>query len=126
MSAPRLAPQGSTTVSSEVTSQGSIEIRSYGQDPRIPNPGDLMLISTTDQKDGGRNQSVEFTLRIKGRDMQVFLDAAVEAVRLWSENKEWLESKTTAVAAEVEGPVYKLAAARSAGQALAIRLAYAK
>ena len=126
MSAPRLAPQGSTTVSSEVTSQGSIEIRSYGQDPRIPNPGDLMIISTTDQKDGSRKQATEFTLRIKGSDMQIFLDAAIEAVRMWKENKEWLETKTRSFDAPDDGPIFKIATARKADQALAMRILHAK
>ena len=126
MSAPRSAPQGSTTVSSEVTSQGSIEIRSYGQDDRIPNPGDLMIISTTNQTDGGRKQAVEFTLRIKGSDMHIFLAAASDAVRLWNENKEWLQTTTTSRSADDDGPIFKIATARKVDHVTVMKMLHAR
>jgi len=92
MSAPRMHPSGMIEVVSNARLEGKLSIYGYGQDDRIPNPGDLLIVTTNWIKENARNQEIEFSLRIRGRDMALFVEAAKEALLLWNDNKHWLQA----------------------------------
>ena len=92
MSAPKVHPSGFISVVSTATMQGKLELFGYGFDDRIVNPGDLLIVSTDYVTENGHKQKVEFTMKIRGRDMHIFTEAAHTAELLWDENKHWLNA----------------------------------
>ena len=91
MPAPKMQPSGFVTVTSSATMQGKLELFGYGFHDLIVNPGDLLIVSTDYLQENGHRQKVEFTLKVRGRDMHLFCDAAHTAELLWNENKNWLD-----------------------------------
>jgi hypothetical protein len=79
-------------VTSTAQIQGKLELFGYGFDDRVINPGDLIIVSSDYVGENFHRQKVEFTLRLRGRDMQLFVDAATTARNLWDENKHWLNA----------------------------------
>jgi hypothetical protein len=92
MSAPRMQPSGMIEVTSNARLEGKLNVFGYGQDDRIPNPGDLLIVTTNWIKENARNQEIEFALRVRGRDMWLFAAAAQEALEMWENNKHWLQA----------------------------------
>lgn len=92
MSAPRMQPSGMVEVTSNARLEGKLQVFGYGQHEDIPNPGDLMIVTTNWVKDGFTKQQIEFKLRIRGRDMALFAAAANEALIMWNDNKHWLQA----------------------------------
>lgn len=92
MAAPARAPQGMINVVSTAQMQGKLELFGFGSDERAISPGDLVIVSTDYVGESFHRQKVEFCLRLKGRDMHLFVEAAKIAEALWEENKEWLNA----------------------------------
>ena len=92
MSAPKMQPTGMVNVVSTAQLQGKLELFGYGQDARAINPGDLLIVTTDYVGENLHKQKVEFTLRLRGRDMYLFETAAHTAQLLWNENKHWLNA----------------------------------
>ena len=103
MSAPKLQPSGFVTVVSSATMQGKLELFGYGFDDRIANPGDLLIVSTDYVQESGHRQKVEFTLKVRGRDMHIFCEAARTAEMLWVENEHWLNSSVNTPNLDMRG-----------------------
>ena len=116
MSAPRMHPSGMVEVVSNARLEGKLEIFSYGQRDDIPNPGDLMIITTNWIKENARVQEIEFKLRIRGRDMAIFHQAAKEALMLWNDNRHWLQASISN-----PGDTRAMTKIRSTDQAAAIK-----
>jgi hypothetical protein len=72
--------------------QGKLELFGYGFDDRVINPGDLLIVTTDFVGENMHRQKVEFTLKLRGRDMHLFVDAAHTAQGLWVENQHWLNA----------------------------------
>jgi hypothetical protein len=72
--------------------QGKLELFGFGADPRAINPGDLLIVTTDFVGENMHRQKVEFTLRLRGRDMHLFVEASKNAEMLWDENKHWLNA----------------------------------
>lgn len=94
MSAPKRHPTGMVTVTSTAQTQGRIEVFGFGQDERAISPGDLVIVSTDFLMENHHKQKVEFSLRLRGRDMHLFEEAAHTASLLWNDNKHWLQAST--------------------------------
>lgn len=92
MSAPRMQPSGMIEVTSTARLEGKLLVYGYGQHEKIPNPGDLLIVSMNDLRENAKNQEIEFSLRIRGRDMALFAAAANEALLMWNDNKHWLNA----------------------------------
>ena len=116
MSAPRMHPSGMIEVVSNARLEGKLEIFSFGQRDDIPNPGDLMIVTTNWIKENLRVQEIEFKLRIRGRDMALFERAAHEALMLWNDNKHWLQASVSN-----PGDTRPMTKIRSMDQAAAIK-----
>lgn len=67
----------------------------FGQDERVTNPGDLLIVMVQEIHENLKTQEIEMALKIRGRDIQVFIEAARLAAALWEENKDWLQAPVT-------------------------------
>jgi hypothetical protein len=92
MPAPRMQPSGMIEVTTTSRLDGRISVYGYGQDDRIPNAGDLLLVCSNDLKENAKNQAIEIALRIRGRDMELLARAVADALMLWNDNKHWLQA----------------------------------
>ena len=92
MSAPKLQPMGMVNVVSTAQLQGKLELFGYGAHEGAINPGDLLIICTDYVGENMHKQKVEFKLRLRGRDMHLFLEASRIANNLWNENEHWLNA----------------------------------
>jgi hypothetical protein len=87
-----MQPSGMVNVVSTAQLQGKLELYGFGQDIRAVSPGDLLIVTSDYVGEGFHKQKVEFTLRLRGRDMHLFVDAANIAQALWVENQHWLNA----------------------------------
>jgi len=87
-----MQPSGMINVISTAQLQGKLELFGYGQDDRAINPGDLLIVTTDYVGENMHKQKIEFTLRLRGRDMHLFEEAAHTAQLLWRENEHWLNA----------------------------------
>ena len=85
-----MQPSGMVNVISTAQLQGKLELFGFGQDARAINPGDLLIVCTDYVGENLHKQKVEFTLRLRGRDMHLFEAAAHTAQLLWIDNEHWL------------------------------------
>ena len=92
MAAPKLQPIGMVNVVSTAQLQGKLELFGYGAHEGAINPGDLLIICTDYVGENMHKQKVEFKLRLRGRDMHLFLEASRIANNLWNENEHWLNA----------------------------------
>ena len=92
MTAPKMQPSGMINVTSTAQLQGKLELFGYGAHDGVINPGDLLILCTDYVGEGFHRQKVEFKLRLKGRDMYLFVEAANLANNLWAENEHWLNA----------------------------------
>ena len=92
MTAPKMQPSGMINVTSTAQLQGKLELFGYGAHEGVINPGDLLILCTDYVGEGFHRQKVEFKLRLRGRDMHLFVEAAKLANNLWDENKHWLNA----------------------------------
>lgn len=95
MSAPRMNPTGMVDVTTHAVMEGKLALYGYGSDPRLPNPGDLLIVTTNYIRENAKIQEIEFALRVRGRDMYLFSAAAREALDLWEDNKHWLQQPSS-------------------------------
>jgi hypothetical protein len=92
MSAPKMHPNGFVSVTSTAKMHGRIEVFGYGFHEDAVNPGDLVIITTDYLMENAHRQKIEFSLKLRGRDMYLFEDASHTARLLWDENKHWLNA----------------------------------
>jgi len=92
MAAPRRPILGMVNVTSTSQLQGNISVFGYGQHEKAISPGDLVIVAHDYLGQGLHRQKVEFSLKLRGRDMHLFVDEATQALMLWEENREWLEA----------------------------------
>jgi hypothetical protein len=83
---------GMVNVVSTAQLQGKLELFGYGAHEGAINPGDLLIICTDYVGENMHKQKVEFKLRLRGRDMHLFLEASRIANNLWNENEHWLNA----------------------------------
>ena len=87
-----MQPSGMVNVVSTAQMQGKLEVFGFGQDERAINPGDLLIVTTDYVMENAHQQKIEFSLRLRGRDMYLFEQAAHIAQNLWLENEHWLNA----------------------------------
>ena len=92
MGAPRMTPTGTMDVTSHATMDGKIKVLGYGEDERAVNPGDLLLIGSNWMRENGKLIETEFVLKLRGRDIDHFVQAAQTAKMLYEDNKHWLSA----------------------------------
>jgi hypothetical protein len=82
------------------TSQVNIKTRLralvYGEDERVINPGDLLLVAEKREPSEGRGESLDrFEIYINGRDIQGLLGQVERAAWLYRQNQEWLNQPSS-------------------------------
>ena len=97
MAAPRRPVIGMVNVTSTSQLQGNISVFGYGQHEKAISPGDLVIIMEDYVGQGLHRQKVELSLKLRGRDMHLFVEEATHALGLWEENREWLEAPMTKI-----------------------------
>ena len=103
MSAPRRQPSGMVNVTSTAQMQGRLEVFGYGQDDRVISPGDLIIVTTDFVMENAHKQKLEFSLRLRGRDMHLFEQASHTARLLWDENQHWLNASSSTPNLDMRG-----------------------
>jgi hypothetical protein len=92
MPAPKMHPNGFVSVTSTARMQGRLEVFGYGFHDDAVNPGDLVIITTDYLMENAHRQKIEFSLKLRGRDMHLFEAASHTARLLWDDNKHWLNA----------------------------------
>jgi hypothetical protein len=92
MPAPKMQPNGFVNVTSTARMQGKLELFGYGFHDDAVNPGDLVIITTDYLMENAHRQKIEFSLKLRGRDMHLFESASHTARLLWDDNKHWLNA----------------------------------
>ena len=95
MPAPRMTPSGIMDVTSHATMDGKIKVLGYGEDDRAINPGDLLLIGSNWMRENHKLIETEFVLKLRGRDIDYFIQAAQTAKMLYNDNKHWLQASSS-------------------------------
>jgi len=78
-----MQPSGFFEVVSSARMDGKLELFGYGFHDKAINPGDLVIVTTQYLSDGFKNQEIQASLKLRGRDMHLFVAAAVQALALW-------------------------------------------
>ena len=92
MSAPKMQLNGFVSVTSTAKMQGRIEIFGFGFHDDAVNPGDLVIVTTDYLMENAHRQKIEFSLKLRGRDMHIFEAESHTARLLWDENQHWLNA----------------------------------
>jgi hypothetical protein len=90
-------------VTSTAQMQGRLEVFGYGQDDRVISPGDLIIVTTDFVMENAHKQKLEFSLRLRGRDMHLFEQASHTARLLWDENQHWLNASSSTPNLDMRG-----------------------
>jgi len=120
--APRMYPSGTVTVTSSAVTNGRLTCLGYGQDDRVINPGDLLILGSNFVRENSKVIETEIAIRLRGRDLSYFFDHIVDALRLWQENKDWLQAPASQPGLDMRGT----SEIRKQDQLDAIRLFYAR
>jgi len=92
MTKTRMNPSGTVTVKTSAVTNGKLTCYGYGQDDRVISPGDLLIVGTNFMRENMKTVETEIAIRLRGRDLSYFFDHVVDALRLWNDNKEWLQA----------------------------------
>lgn len=85
-------PAARVAVKVQAHDRTRLRVLAWGDDDRVPNPGDLLLIADIGDANSGL---VELGVLIMGREMNQLVDAVNEAVDLYEQNKAWLSEPVT-------------------------------
>jgi len=79
-----------------------------------------MIVTTNYIRENAKIQEIEFTLRIRGRDMAFFVQAAGDALILWKDNEHWLSASSSRLANSPPVDIRSKSEARGADQMTAL------
>ena len=82
-----MQPMTRVNVISHAKHHSRVRIFNHGEDDRVINEGDLLIVS--------EGSDVTFEITIRGRDMFIFSDHVKKALELWDANKEYLSQPVT-------------------------------
>jgi hypothetical protein len=114
-------PSGTVTVKTSAVTNGKLTCYGYGEDDRVINPGDLLIIGTNFMRENMKTVETEIAIRLRGKDLSYFFDHVVDALRLWNDNKEWLQAPASQPGIDMRSTSAK----RTSDQLDAIRAYYA-
>lgn len=90
-------PSARVTMTTTAQSMSRLHIFNHGEDPRVVNEGDLLIVSENGLREAGQKAQIEFELTIRGRDMFIFQKHVEKAMKLWDENKDYLLQPATRI-----------------------------
>ena len=90
-------PSGRVKVTTVSKSVARLHLYGYGEDDRVPNEGDILIVSDTYLADGEKKADNEFELLIRGKDMWMLAEKVSAALTMYEANKEYLSQPVTRV-----------------------------
>jgi len=88
-------PTARVNVTSTSKAVARLKLYGHGEDDRVVNEGDLLIVSQTYLSESNAKQSVDFEITVRGCDMFLLAEKAAKAVALYEENKDYLRSPAT-------------------------------
>ena len=88
-------PSARIKVTNTMRNVARLRVFNYGEDERVANEGDLLIVSDTGITGDGRNSDTMFEITIRGKDMQMFMDHVAKAMNLYEANKDYLSQPAT-------------------------------
>jgi hypothetical protein len=73
-----------------------LKLYGFGEDPRVVNEGDLLIVTETTLREANNFQDIEFEINLRGSDMFALKAKVDAACALYEENKDYLRSPATA------------------------------
>ncbi|MEI6845239.1 MAG: hypothetical protein WCK79_08095 [Actinomycetes bacterium] len=89
------SPSARVAVTTTQKSVARLKVFNYGEDPRVANEGDLLIVSENSLGEAGTQSQVQFEITIRGRDMESFNQSVQRALGLWEANKDYLLQPAT-------------------------------
>lgn len=89
------SPTARVKVTTTQKNVARLKVYNYGEDPRVANEGDLLIVSENSLGEVGNQSNVNFEITIRGRDMAHFDEYVQKALALWNANKEYLLQPAT-------------------------------
>ncbi len=89
------SPSARVAVTTTQKSVARLKVFNYGEDPRVANEGDLLIVSENSLGEAGTQSQVQFEITIRGRDMGSFNQSVQKALGLWEANKDYLLQPAT-------------------------------
>ena len=105
-------PSARVTVTSQSKSVARLRLYGYGEDPRVANEGDLLIVSETALGDAGVGSTTEFEITVRGKDMKHLATKVNAAVKLYDENADYLSQPVSRVISPAERAIGILDAGR--------------
>jgi hypothetical protein len=105
-------PSARVTVTSQSKSVARLRLYGYGEDPRVANEGDLLIVSETALEDAGVGSTTEFEITVRGKDMKHLAAKVNAALELYNENADYLSQPASRVMSSAERAIGILDAGR--------------
>ena len=96
------SPSARVAVTTTQKSVARLKVFNYGEDPRVANEGDLLIVSENSLGEAGTQSQVQFEITIRGRDMGSFNQSVQKALGLWEANKDYLLQPATRLLTPLE------------------------
>ena len=96
------SPSARVAVTTTQKSVARLKVFNYGEDPRVANEGDLLIVSENSLGEAGTQSQVQFEITIRGRDMSAFNQSVQKALGLWEANKDYLLQPATRLLTPLE------------------------
>lgn len=90
-------PSARIAVTSKTKQLARLKLYGYGEDNRVPNEGDILIVSETYLREANNHQDIEFELLIRGSDMWMMAEKVKAALELYEENKDYLKQPATQI-----------------------------
>lgn len=110
---------GRIRATTEVNFRSTMRALVFGDDPRVINPGDLLIeMSASEPGDRDQGNCRKFEITINGRQLAGLLKQVIRAADLYKDNEEWLSSPVTTT----DEPTYQSVQAKYAADMKALDL----
>jgi len=88
-------PTARTSVTSKSKQVSRLKLYGFGEDPRVPNEGDLLIVSETFLRESGNQQDIEFEILLRGSDMFLMKAKVDAAIEMFNANSDYLRQPAT-------------------------------
>ena len=95
-------PTGRVTVTTETSTVSRFKLLGFGDDPRVVNEGDLLMISEMFLNEEGKSEKVSLEVMLRGKDLYLFSEKLAASISLYESNKEYLERPASKVITPIE------------------------
>ena len=90
-------PTARTSVTSHSKQVSRLKLYGFGEDPRVPNEGDLLIVSETFLRESNNQQNIEFEILLRGNDMHAMKAKVDAAFAMFEANKDYLRQPATKI-----------------------------